>query len=360
MIAIALSHLHLPNPIRSIPATMGAALGSRSWPYGSLSTGNSQCAWALISSQRELLERKRQSAQDRLELGPELEGCEMTRSSWAATLILLGVLVGCSVVAVCQPPENLRPVAAFHVFSSSEGIPASVLLDGTSSADPDGSIISYQWLFGDGTTGSGPKAEHTYPRVSQFEVTLVVIDNRGGSHMITKTVDLSELERQDETTAASSGTERFSPTSVVPSSAPEGSEVGDRAPDFTLPTLDGDIVQLSTYVGRVVLVEFWFRTCSGCISSLPHLEELRSQFEDEGLVILIVVLDHNPAQAEEFFAESEYTAFILAHEHDWSRPTRTAYDVGGTPHVFLIDRNGAIRFSGKPGYLTSEFVASWL
>ncbi|MFC2105362.1 PKD domain-containing protein [Candidatus Bipolaricaulota bacterium] len=284
----------------------------------------------------------------------------MIRSSRTATLILLGVVVGCNVVAVCQTPENLRPVAAFHVFSGNESIPASVLLDGTFSADPDGSIVSYQWLFGDGTTGSGAKAEHTYPKIGQYEVTLVVIDNQGASHMITKIVDLSDLERQDEAAAASSGTGRSSPTSVVPSSAPEGSEVRDRAPDFTLPTLDGDIVQLSTYVGHVVLVEFWFRTCSGCISSLPHLEELRSQFEDEGLVILIVVLDHDPAQAEEFFAESEYTAFILAHEHDWSRPTRTAYDVGGTPHVFLIDRSGAIRFSGKPGYLTSEFVASWL
>lgn len=284
----------------------------------------------------------------------------MTRSSWAATLILLGVLVGCSVVAVCQTPENLTPVAAFHVFSSSGGIPASVLLDGTFSADPDGSIISYQWLFGDGNTGSGAKAEHTYPRVGQFEITLVVVDDQGASHMATRIVDLSKLERQDEATTANPGTGGFSPTRVVPSSAPEGNEVGNRAPDFTLPTLDGDIVQLSKYVGYVVVVEFWFRTCSGCISSLPHLEELRSQFEDEGLVILIVVLDHDPAQAKEFFAESEYTAFILAHEHDWSRPTRTAYDVGGTPHVFLIDRSGAIRFSGKPGNLTPELVASWL
>jgi len=284
----------------------------------------------------------------------------MTRSSWAATLILLGVLVGCNVVAVCQTSENLKPVAAFHAFSKNGGIPSSVLLDGTFSADPDGTIISYQWLFGDGTSGSGAKAEHAFPRIGQYEVTLVVIDNRGASHMITKTVDLSDLERQDEAIAASSGAGRSSPTSVVPSSAPEGSEVGDRAPDFTLPTLDSDIVQLSTYVGYVVIVEFWFRTCSGCVSSLPHLEELRSQFEDEGLVILIVVLDRDPAQAEEFFADSEYGAFVLAYEHDWSRPTKTAYDVGGTPHIFLIDRSRAIRFSGKPGNLTSDFVASWL
>ena len=284
----------------------------------------------------------------------------MTKIGWAATLLLFGLLVGCNVLVLSQSPANAKPVAVFRAFIGSEGIPTSVLLDGTSSTDPDGSIVTYQWLFGDGTTGSGDKVEHIYPRIDQFEVTLVVIDNRGGSHLITQTIDLSDLDRQDEAPAVGSNTGGLPSAQVAPSSAPEGSEVGNRAPNFALPTLDGDIVQLSTYLGKVVIVEFWFITCSGCVSSLPHLEELRAQFEDKGLVILIVVLDHDPTQAKALFAESEYTAFTLVHEHDWARPTRTAYDVGGTPQVFLIDRSGAIRFSGKPSNLTSEFVGSWL
>ena len=285
----------------------------------------------------------------------------MTRIGWAAGMILLGVLVGGFVLAVGQSLENAKPVAAFQAFRGSEIIPTAVLLDGTLSADRDGSIISYQWLFGDGTTGSGAQTEHVYSQVDQFQVTLVVIDDLGASHMVTKTIDLSELGQQNEappTVSSRPGT--FSPPSVMASSAPEGSEVGNRAPNFTLPTLDGEIVQLSTYLGHVVIIEFWFITCSGCVASLPHLEELRAQFEDEGLVILIVVLDRDPAQAKALFAESEYSEFVLVHEHDWSRPTRTAYDVGGTPHSFFIDRSGAIRFSGKPANLTPELVASWL
>jgi len=178
--------------------------------------------------------------------------------------------------------------------------------------------------------------------------------------MITRIVDLNEIDRQDEAPDVSSTTGGSSPIPVMRSSAPEGSELGNRAPDFTLPTLDGDIVQLSMYVGQVVVIEFWFSTCSGCVSSLPHLEELRAQFEDEGLVILIVVLDRDPDQTKALFAESEYSAFILVHEHNRTRPTRTAYGVEGTPRVFLIDRSGVIRFSGKPTNLTPEFVASWL
>ena len=284
----------------------------------------------------------------------------MTRTGWIAVLFLLGLLVGNASLAIGQTVDNAKPVAFFRAFGVSENTATAVLLDGTFSSDPDGDIASFQWLFGDGTTGSGATVEHTYPQIGRFEVTLVVIDNRGASHMVTKTIDLSELEPQSESTAQSSNTGASSRPPVARTSAPEGYEVGNRSPDFTLPTLDADIAQLSTYLGQVVIVDFWFLTCSGCVASLPHLEELRLRFEDEGLVILIVVLDRDPAEAKDFFAENEYDGFILAHEHDLSRPTRTAYGVGGTPHAFLIDRSGAIRFSGKPYNLTAELVESWL
>ena len=283
----------------------------------------------------------------------------MTRIRWIGMLSLLGLFVGCNALAVGQSLDNAKPVASFRAMTSGS-ISTAVLLDGTSSTDPDGSIVSYQWLFGDGTTGSGATVEHTYSQIKEFLVTLVVIDDQGASHMVTKNIDLSELERQDETPDQSFGSTGTLPPLPVPSSASVGSEVGDRAPDFTLPTLDGDIVQLSMYLGRIVIVDFWFSNCSGCISSLPHLEELRAQFEDEGLIIIILVLDHDPAQAKTFFAENVYASFILAHEHDWARPTRTAYEVRGTPHAFLVDRAGVIRFSGKPSNLTAEFVASKL
>lgn len=284
----------------------------------------------------------------------------MTKTRWGAALFLLGVLVGNTVLTAGQALDNLKPVAFLQAFKGSEVNPTAVLLDGTQSSDPDGEIISYQWLFGDGTTGSGAKVEHSYPQIGQFEVSLVVIDNQGASHMVSKFVNLSALEWQDEAAEQHSNTSASSSPPVVPSSAPEGHDVGNRAPDFTLPTMDGGIAQLSTYLGQVVIIDFWFLTCSGCVASLPHLMELQTQFEDEGLVVLILVLDRDPDQAKQFFANSEYIGFILAHEHNWNRPTRTTYDVAGTPHSFLIDRSGVIRFSGKPDNLTAELVAPWL
>jgi PKD repeat protein len=52
--------------------------------------------------------------------------------------------------------------------------------DGSQSADTDGTIASYNWNFGDGTTGSGATPTHGYSAAGTYSVTLTVTDNRGG------------------------------------------------------------------------------------------------------------------------------------------------------------------------------------
>jgi len=289
----------------------------------------------------------------------------MKNHRWGISLAALGLFVALAAPAVgqsgvstdIQPAANAKPVAAFHAYLASGGASTKVLLDGAPSADSDGTIVSYQWSFGDGTSGSGAQVEHTYPRVDAYQVSLVVVDDDGASHITSRRIDLRELEQRDETSQGGSPSPQRTP---APSSAPVGNQVGNRAPDFALPTLDGGVATLSTYLGQVVVLDFFFQTCSGCVSSLPHLRELKAQYEASGLVVVIVVLDHDPSGATALFAGSEYDGFVLVHEHDFSRPTRTAYGVKGTPHAFLIDRTGVIRFSGLPTGLTAELVSKWL
>jgi peroxiredoxin len=281
----------------------------------------------------------------------------MAKNRWSIALVSLGLVVGLVGPAAGQTIDNARPVAVFRAYLVNGGDPTTVLLDGTPSADSDGTIVTHQWAFGDGTTGSGAQVEHTYPRIGEFDVSLVVIDNRGASHMTSRTIDLDGLLPRGETSREDAESR---PQTPAPSSAPVGNEVGDRAPEFALPTLDGDVVKLSAYLGQVVVVNFWFGTCSACVAALPHLKELEAQYGTSGLVVIIVVLDRDPSGPNEFFSGSAYDGFVVVHEHDYARPTRTAYGVKGTPHAFLVDRSGVIRFSGKPNYLTAEYVAKWL
>ncbi len=53
--------------------------------------------------------------------------------------------------------------------------------DGSASTDPDGTITSYAWNFGDGATGTGSVIWHQYASVGSFAVTLTVTDNLGAS-----------------------------------------------------------------------------------------------------------------------------------------------------------------------------------
>ena len=271
------------------------------------------------------------------------------------------ILAGCC-AAWAQSTGNASPVAQFRAHAVNQQGDATVLFDATGSKDPDGRIIAYQWVFGDGTTGSGARLKHTYPNVGLYDVTLLVRDDGGSSHMIRERIDVSKLPADEGETAGpvAAPPELPGATAPKPATGPEGTKVGDRAPSFSLPDFDGEIVRLSDYLGRVVAVEFFFSTCSGCISSIPRLVELRQTFGDEGLVVIVVVLDRNPASARSYFSDTAYDDLIVLREADPSRPTRAAYGVSGVPHVFLIDRAGIIRYTGRPGYLTDDTIRKWL
>lgn len=87
-------------------------------------------------------------------------------------------------------PENYAPQAAFTAQLDGN----TLTVDASSSTDQDGSIISYAWYFGDGTTGSGAIAQHTYSTVGTKAVTLTVTDNGGRTSSLTKQVEVVEIQ----------------------------------------------------------------------------------------------------------------------------------------------------------------------
>jgi len=66
--------------------------------------------------------------------------------------------------------------------------------DGSSSSDPDGTIVSYSWDFGDGAHASGPTASHTYLSPGTYTVWLTVLDNDSGTATASRTVTAIQPE----------------------------------------------------------------------------------------------------------------------------------------------------------------------
>jgi PKD repeat protein len=65
--------------------------------------------------------------------------------------------------------------------------------DASTSSDPDGTVQAYAWDFGDGTSGTGMTAPHTYAQAISYTVTLTVTDNGGASSTASQSLTLIAL-----------------------------------------------------------------------------------------------------------------------------------------------------------------------
>ncbi len=90
--------------------------------------------------------------------------------------------------AVVMVSTNYLPAARFSYTPTKMGLGEEVSFDASASSDPDGSISSYKWEFGDGGEGSGVKVKHSYHGLGDYIVTLTVIDNEGGSNSTIKLI----------------------------------------------------------------------------------------------------------------------------------------------------------------------------
>jgi PKD repeat protein len=85
------------------------------------------------------------------------------------------------------------PVAAFSVTSATQMATVPMSFDGSGSHDPDGTIVSYDWSFGDGTGAGGVAPSHTYATAGNYTVTLTVTDNGGKTTSISHEVAVAAV-----------------------------------------------------------------------------------------------------------------------------------------------------------------------
>ncbi|THG30798.1 LamG-like jellyroll fold domain-containing protein [Naasia lichenicola] len=83
--------------------------------------------------------------------------------------------------------SNAAPTASFT--SSATGLALSV--DGSASRDADGTIASYAWSFGDGSTATGATASHTYASAGAYTVILTAKDDKGATGTSTRSISVS-------------------------------------------------------------------------------------------------------------------------------------------------------------------------
>ena len=114
--------------------------------------------------------------------------------NYTATLTVAdsaGATASSSLAVTVSAPANRPPVAVASASPLSGTAPLAVTFDGRGSSDPDGTISSYSWSFGDGFTASGATASHTYSNAGTYTATLTVTDNSGATASSSLTVTVN-------------------------------------------------------------------------------------------------------------------------------------------------------------------------
>jgi PKD repeat protein len=123
---------------------------------------------------------------------------------WPAIVVLSAAAAACEKLPPAPELPDVLPTASFYftpvapIYAGQTAVDFSAI----GSRDTDGQIVSYIWNFGDGTTpetSETPYARHTFPDTAArcvlitYGVSLIVVDNKGGSGVASANVTVTEL-----------------------------------------------------------------------------------------------------------------------------------------------------------------------
>jgi thiol-disulfide isomerase/thioredoxin len=110
--------------------------------------------------------------------------------------------------------------------------------------------------------------------------------------------------------------------------------------DFTMKDLDGKQVSLSTYKGKVVLLNFWATWCGPCKAEIPGFVEIQEKYKDQ-LVIVGFSVDDSAEKAREYATQYKMNYPILLGEG--REDVQDAYGpIWGIPASFIISKDGKV------------------
>jgi peroxiredoxin len=129
----------------------------------------------------------------------------------------------------------------------------------------------------------------------------------------------------------------LSPAAVVEVKA------GNQAPEFSARDIDGKLVSVIAFRGRVVLLHFWATWCASCKEEMPSLEKIYARYGDRGLKVVGIASD-SKEDIREFFRDFPVSYSLIS---DPKSEVQRLYGVRGIPVSFVVDRRGII--VGRPG-----------
>ncbi|MBP9112520.1 MAG: TlpA family protein disulfide reductase [Polyangiaceae bacterium] len=150
---------------------------------------------------------------------------------------------------------------------------------------------------------------------------------------------------------------RCSPTCLV---KPDYAGIDRIAPDFTLKNQKGENVTLSSYRGKVVVLNFWMSSCKPCVEEMPALIELGQIVKNRSDIVVLTVTDDEEKKEGEAVLKGlapNGAPFEVLMDHDLSVIAKK-YGTEKYPETWVIDGDGIIRarFDGTRDWSQSAIL----
>jgi peroxiredoxin len=127
-------------------------------------------------------------------------------------------------------------------------------------------------------------------------------------------------------------------------------KINGTAPEISLPDMKGEMVNLSSFKGKVVIVDFWASWCGPCRRNNPHLVKFYKKYHPKGLEILGVSIDSNQDAWKAAVQQDKLEWTQVNDNKGWDASSAGAYGVDAIPASFLIDKNGVIHSVNHVGW----------
>ncbi|HKP70240.1 MAG TPA: TlpA disulfide reductase family protein [Pyrinomonadaceae bacterium] len=122
-------------------------------------------------------------------------------------------------------------------------------------------------------------------------------------------------------------------------------KLGQLAPEFSGPSMDGTTYDLKQLQGKVVLLTFWSTRCQICHEEIPNLNKMAARYRGKNVVFLAVTME-NEAKVEPYLKRNPFNFTIMPNSFgvflQYADKDRAGNVNMGFPAHFLIKRDGTI------------------